>query len=195
MKSVKDIVAENLIKLRKNNNLTQNEFAEKLNYSDNTVSRWERGEISPSIETLEQIAKVFDIEIETLLQENAFDEIKKENKTQFRKRLATLLLIISQVWFIAVVSYFYIETFVGVNFWMAFVWATPLSIILAIFISYKWAGKIANFVLLSLFIWTFLAAIYLQLLAYNLYLIFLIGAPAQLSLVVWNFVRKKEVNF
>ena len=193
MKSVKEILAENLIKLRKKNNLTQNEFAEKLNYSDNTVSRWERGEISPSIETLEQISQVFDIKIELLLKENAFDEIKQEKKTQFRKRLATLLLIISQIWFIAVVSYFYIETFLSINFWMIFVWAVPLSLILAIFIARKWAGRTASFVLLSTFIWTFLTAIYLQLLSYNLYLIFIIGAPAQLSLVVWNYVRKKEV--
>ena len=55
MKEIKDIISNNLISLRKKHNLTQNELAEKLAYSDNMVSRWERGEITPSIETLQKI--------------------------------------------------------------------------------------------------------------------------------------------
>ncbi|MGN0961716.1 MAG: helix-turn-helix domain-containing protein, partial [Christensenellales bacterium] len=41
MKDIKQIIANNLITLRKKNNLTQNELAEKINYSDNAISRWE----------------------------------------------------------------------------------------------------------------------------------------------------------
>ena len=44
---------------RKKNNLTQNELAEKLAYSDNMVSRWERGEITPSVETLQKISEFY----------------------------------------------------------------------------------------------------------------------------------------
>ena len=36
-------LAENLVKYRKHFNLTQAELAEKLNYSDKAVSKWERG--------------------------------------------------------------------------------------------------------------------------------------------------------
>ena len=70
MKDIKRIIAENLVALRKKNNLTQNELAEKLNYSDNTISRWEHAEITPSIETLEQISILFDVSIESLIKEN-----------------------------------------------------------------------------------------------------------------------------
>mgnify|MGYP003479990681 CR=1 FL=1 len=42
----------------------------KLNYSDNAVSRWERGELAPSIEVLQNISEVYGIEIDMLLKEN-----------------------------------------------------------------------------------------------------------------------------
>lgn len=198
MKKINEIIAENLIKLRKENNLTQNEFAEKLNYSDNTVSRWERGEMTPSVETLEQISKIFNIELEKLLKENGLEEQKGKDKREdriiFRKKLATLLLLVSQIWFIAVVTFFYVQTFLNFNLWTIFVWAVPASCLLTLLFAFKWGGRIFLFVMASVFIWSFLASIYLQLLAYDLYLIFLIGAPAQLSLSVWTFLRKKDEN-
>lgn len=198
MKKINEIIAENLIKLRKENNLTQNEFAEKLNYSDNTVSRWERGEMTPSVETLEQISKIFNIELEKLLKEDGLEEQKGKDKREdriiFRKKLATLLLLVSQIWFIAVVTFFYVQTFMNFNLWTIFVWAVPASCLLTLLFAFKWGGRIFLFVMASVFIWSFLASIYLQLLAYDLYLIFLIGAPAQLSLSVWTFLRKKDEN-
>jgi len=69
--NIKQIIAENIISLRKSHNLTQNDLALKLNYSDNAVSRWERAEVTPNVETLEQIAELFNIPIETLFQKNA----------------------------------------------------------------------------------------------------------------------------
>ena len=63
MADIKQIIAKNIIDLRKKNKMTQNELAEKLNYSDNAVSRWERAEVTPSVETIEQIAEVFNVPI------------------------------------------------------------------------------------------------------------------------------------
>ena len=70
MKDIKEIIANNLIELRKQNNLTQNDLAKKLKYSDNTISRWEHAEITPSIETLQKISEIYSIPIEDLLKEN-----------------------------------------------------------------------------------------------------------------------------
>ena len=50
--NVRSIIASNLTKYRKNLGLTQLELAEKLNYSDKTLSKWERGESIPDIVTL-----------------------------------------------------------------------------------------------------------------------------------------------
>ena len=42
LKDIKSILADNISELRRSNNITQLELAEKLNYSDKAVSKWER---------------------------------------------------------------------------------------------------------------------------------------------------------
>ena len=59
MDDLKNILAENLIKYRKAANLTQAELAEKINYSDKAVSKWERAAGMPDVDVLKQIADLF----------------------------------------------------------------------------------------------------------------------------------------
>ena len=56
--NVKEIIAANLCALRKENKLTQQQLAEKLNHSDKAVSRWENAETLPDIETLCKICDI-----------------------------------------------------------------------------------------------------------------------------------------
>ena len=56
-----------LLELRKKNNLTQDELAEKLYITRQAVSRWESGETIPNIETLKSLSKLFNVSINTLL--------------------------------------------------------------------------------------------------------------------------------
>ena len=62
----KKLVAKNLSFYRKANKLTQLELAEKLNYSDKAISKWERGESLPDLYTLNVIAEFFGITINDL---------------------------------------------------------------------------------------------------------------------------------
>ena len=64
---VKLIISKNIIKYRKKMGLTQLELAEKLNYSDKTLSKWERGESMPDIVTLKQLADIFMISVDVLI--------------------------------------------------------------------------------------------------------------------------------
>ena len=58
----------NLIaRLRKSQNLTQKQLADKLNVSDKAVSRWETGKNYPDIDTIKQISSLFDISVDELL--------------------------------------------------------------------------------------------------------------------------------
>ena len=61
MKDIKGIVAKNICELRQLNNMTQLELAEKLNYSDKAISKWERAESCPDITVLVQIADLFGV--------------------------------------------------------------------------------------------------------------------------------------
>ena len=58
MSDIKTAFAENLQILRKEAHITQSELAEKLNYSDKAISKWERGDSLPDVTVLKQIANL-----------------------------------------------------------------------------------------------------------------------------------------
>ena len=192
MKDIKEIIAQNLIELRKKNNLTQNELAEKLNYSDNTISRWEHAEITPSVESLAQIAQIYNVPVEVLIKENATAQSEKDKKIDIAKHIATIIICVCQVWFVAAIGFFYLQTFTSQSAWMLFVWAVPLSCIIAFFLSFRWKNKIPRFVLSSVFVWSLITSVYLQFLTFNLYLLYIIGIPLQISLCIYYFMKRKD---
>ena len=69
MSKIKENLANNIAELRKINNMTQSELAEKLNYTDKAISKWERGESTPDIESLSAISEIFGLTIDHLLNE------------------------------------------------------------------------------------------------------------------------------
>lgn len=58
---------EILLKLRNENNLSQEELAEKVFVTRQAVSRWENGDTVPNTETLKLLSKLYDVSINTLL--------------------------------------------------------------------------------------------------------------------------------
>ena len=66
--NIKDIIAANLVELRKSKKMTQSEVAEKLNYSDKAISRWEHADSLPDIETLCKVCEIYVVKFEYLLQ-------------------------------------------------------------------------------------------------------------------------------
>ena len=192
MSEIKNIIAENIIKLRKKENLTQGELAEKLNYSDNAVSRWERGEVTPSIETLEHISKVFNVTLVSLLEEDAVQKKDKNEKKQMINKLAVTLIFMSLAWFIATIVYVYAEILFKINFWQVFIWAVPASCIILYPFNKYWGRHVWKFVILSVLVWSVLACVYLQFFSYNMWLIFILGVPLQVGLSIWAFIKPKN---
>ena len=87
---------EKLIKLRKDNNLTQDELAEKLYISRQTVSNWENGRTYPDIETLILISNKFNISLDDLLKtdKKVVRDIDKKIKSHKKLTIIIILLII-----------------------------------------------------------------------------------------------------
>ena len=150
MEDIKNIIANNLVTLRKKHNLTQNELAEKLNYSDNTISRWEKAEITPSVETLQQIGEVYGVPIEYLLKEQAVKKVEANAKLMKIKKLSTILLCVSLVWFAAIITFFYSQTFFNRNVWIVFVWAVPLSCLVLLSFNRYVNNKVYGFVFITI---------------------------------------------
>ena len=63
----KHVVAANLVRLRKDHQLTQLQLAEMLHYSDKAVSKWERGESLPDLAVMKQLADYYGIRIDDFL--------------------------------------------------------------------------------------------------------------------------------
>ncbi|MBS7264385.1 MAG: helix-turn-helix transcriptional regulator, partial [Eubacteriales bacterium] len=73
------IVATNITELRKSKQWTQLELAEKLNYSDKSISKWERGDGMPDLKTLCKMAELFSVSIDFFVTEGAAEQMKKYN--------------------------------------------------------------------------------------------------------------------
>ena len=58
-----NVIAENIVRRRKELGMTQKELAEKLNISDKTLSRWETDKQVPDALMIPEIAKVLDMTI------------------------------------------------------------------------------------------------------------------------------------
>lgn len=89
--------------------LTQLELAEKLNYSDKTLSKWERGESMPDIVTLKQLADIFMISVDVLISTEdtiiGFVPVKERKKISKRNIISISLLSAGIVWFIATIAF------------------------------------------------------------------------------------------
>ena len=82
MEDIKSNVAKNITELRILNNMTQMELAEKLNYSDKTISKWERAESSPDISVLVEMEDLFGVTLDYLVRTENVEEAVSERKTK-----------------------------------------------------------------------------------------------------------------
>lgn len=72
---------EKIALLRKQKGMTQEALAFKLGISRQSVSKWETGECEPDLSKLKEIASMFDVSIDYLLNDNYEDEVDKGAKT------------------------------------------------------------------------------------------------------------------
>lgn len=192
MENLKDIISRNLIFLRKKNNLTQIELADKINYSDNAVSRWERGDVTPSIEILELLADFYQVEVKDLLEENLSIKPHEASVSQTANRILTLLFSISVIWFLILIAYIYLQMFTDLHPWRLFVAGVPLSCLMAWHFNSKWGNRITSLVLLSITFWSVITLVYLYFLTYNIWPVFLLGIPLQSALITGFFLKPQR---
>lgn len=196
MENVKEIIARNLAELRKSHKLTQSALAEKLNYSDKAISRWEHAETLPDIETLCRICEIYGVSFEYLLQKDPGEVAYIPDKDHNKARHITICLIaICTIWLAATVLFAYVGTLFGAYIWQLFIWAIPASAY-AVLICNKiwWKNKICSFVVSSLGSWTVILSIYLQTLEYNFWLLFIVGIPIQAIILLASTMPQKRVR-
>lgn len=197
MKDIKPIIAKNLSFFRKQCGLTQAELAEKLNYSDKAVSRWEHGDTLPDINVLNQLCDFYGIDMNTLISEDA-DELppdSKEHKISMRLRFCIYGFAVAFVWMLATITFIYSGLISGGSYyWLAFIWAMPVTCVALILCSYGLKVRVFRFIVNTVFIWTLLTGVFLDFLStgYHLWPVFLMGIPLELICVMGFLMRKNK---
>ncbi len=190
------VVAQNIAKYRKYHNLTQASLAEKLNYSDKAVAKWESGESLPDAYVLYQLSQIFGITLNDLLSQ------KKRAKMPANKvrSIITPLLADCIVWLVALIAFITLSAFdISGRIWLCFITAVPVSFILFLVFSCVYKNSIFQFISISGIIWSTLVTIHLYLInvTHISYYVYFIGIPIQIAFALFygyrlipNFKRK-----
>lgn len=192
MTDYRSIIAKNLIRLRVAAQYTQAEVASKLSYSDKAVSKWERAESIPDVAVLKAIADMYGVTVDYLLSEHGTAEelIPKETGPRRMTRNQTLITVISVlgVWFLAVVAFTVCFSF-GNIVWPVFLWALPVSSVVALVLICVWGGRMTCFAFISLLLWSLSAAIYFTCIDAKPWLVFVAAAILQATVILSFGIR------
>ena len=201
---VKENIAKNIQELRKYKRWTQMELAEKMHYTDKAISKWERGESTPDVDALYELAQLFGVSVDY------FFHKQKEGKAQYVissalnwfKKMMWLF-----IWDVLILLVALILFIIGAyqnwpNMWLAFVWTTPIMCLLTgiFFLKiHNWLGSVITFALLP---WFIILVVYLMLLLVapqiNVWVIFFIGLPLSAAVILYGFIKlanmKKKIE-
>ena len=191
-----ELLAKNLAYYRKASGLTQLELAEKFNYSDKSVSKWERGEGFPDIFVLKSLADFYGITVDDFYA----TEHKKVTikQSQRRKRIYIRLLSLGICWLVVVLTFFLLNTLLPKDAkfqtWLTFIYGTLASSILLLVWEFIYHHRLNRMIAASLVIWTGALSLYLTflLLIDNYPLIFVVAAPLQILEILWYLFRRKK---
>ncbi len=197
---LKKQIGANIVSYRKRMGLTQAGLAEKLNYSDKAVSKWERGESMPDVLTLVQLAELFDVTVNDLVVDpNALPENtgavervmgKAVEKTLKRKADKRIILGLSSilVWSVALLIFVVLSSLELPKSWIAFFYAIPVDAIVMLSLRSAWKDFRWNQLLISAIVWGTLLSFFMTILVFlhvNVWRVFLLGIPGQAAIFLW----------
>ncbi len=192
-------IAKNLTYYRKTAGFTQAELAEKINYSDKSVSKWESGNGVPDIYTLMQLAELYGVTVDVLIGDGKAP-VKVEKK---KTGLHWLIMLLSSgiVWLVATCIFVGLQLLTPKEgLWLVFLYAVPVNAIVMIVYASIWKYRTLNFFAVSTLIWTVLTCTYLTVRIVckingvggdlgPMWTVFLLGIPLQILEILWAFFR------
>ena len=197
MDELKNIIAENLQSLRRDAGMTQAALAEKLNYTDKAVSKWERGESVPDVAVLRDIADLFGVTVDYLLRSDHTEACEAmpihSKKRRISNHASITCMSVILVWLLATFAFVLIDIIAPEtkNHWLSFIYAVPVSMIVWLVFNSIWFNRRRNFLIISLLMWSVLGSFFLTLLPFgaNLWQIFGLGIPGQAIILLWSRLK------
>ena len=185
----RELLADNLTKFRKAANLTQYELAQRLNYSDKAISKWERGEAFPDVFVLYEITNLYGISLDDLFRPNIKFRIKTA-KDILRTHNFVAFISFVGVWFIATLVFFILLFTSDIDAkWMSFIYAIPASFIILTIFTAIWGHRILCALTSSVTLWTVALSIYLTMPNELVSKIFILCIPIQIVIItVFSYI-------
>ena len=129
MDELKLIFASNLIRLRTAAGMTQAELGEQLNYSDKSISKWERGEAIPDAMVLKRMSELFGVTVDYLLNEHDAWQPGPEPSACDRSHHAIILVALMGIVTLAVLVFVVLWLWLGKVEWVVFPCFVPAALI------------------------------------------------------------------
>jgi transcriptional regulator with XRE-family HTH domain len=192
-----ELLAKNLVYYRKASGLTQLELAEKFNYSDKSISKWERGEGFPDVFVLKSLADFYGITVDDFyLEEHKKISVKHNQK---RKQIFIRLLSIGIGMLVTFLTFFLLDTLLPKDAafkpWLVFIYGLVVCSIIWLVWEFIYHKRLIRMFAVSSLVWTSALAIFLTfLIVMNLplYFIFIVAIPLQILEILWYFFRRKK---
>lgn len=217
MKDVSEAVGQNIANLRKARKLTQGQLAERFNYTDKAISKWEHGDVCPDVNTLQELADFFGVTMDYMThhhtEESVIEEHSKDPSAVRRNRLINTALVSVFFWTLAAVVFSaalvlskdtpikdmfglgdnskYLYASIG------FVWALPFTSYTVFYYNWRW-GKYTRRTPLSLVaLWATVIAIYATVSmsvekGWELWFILFLGIPLTVVFIFIGFNRRRK---
>ena len=190
---LKLISASNIINLRTSAGMTQAELGARLNYSDKSVSKWERGEAIPDAYVLTQLAEIFGVTVDALLtSHDKWEPAPDPDEVPDRSYSVDMIIAVAVigVWTLALTA-FVALWLVGIIRWQIFVVALPVSILTYLVLICVFGKKRYLQYVIGLFVLSLFVALYLLFLHSNPWQIFLICVLAEVLVFLSCNIRKR----
>ena len=208
-------IGSSITHYRKAMAMTQAELAQKLNYSDKAVSKWERGESIPDVLTLADIAAQFGITVNDLIygpqtQEKELEplpasqpEVPVQAEMPVSRKITDRIrhnrkviqgLVSILVWIVVLAFYVLLDSFQLPYLWLLFLIGIPAHAITLLSLRSAWQMYSWNMALISIIMWGSLLCLHMVIYlisGINIWRLFLMGALGQLAIVLWFKLIKK----
>lgn len=198
---IKNNISKNLARFRTASGLTQSAVAEEINYTDKSVSKWERGDGTPDIFVLKKLADFYGVKVDDFLYENDEKFFPIKLKLERHKHIIINLLAVGLVWLVAVTLYFLLNLILGTlnvdcsHNSVVFIFAVSVTGIVQTVFSELWWNKLTTLIAVSVIIWGCVATTFVMFISFGFNFagrdkIFLISAVLQVLAILWFFLRK-----
>jgi len=192
---LKLVTAGNLIKLRTGRGLTQAELGAMLNYSDKTISKWERGEAIPDAYVLTQLASIFGVTVDSLLSPpDRWHPPEEEGVREQSYRVEVIIAIaVLGVWTLALTA-FVALWLAHIICWQIFVVTLPVSILTYLVLICVFKRRKHLRAVVALFVLSLFVMLYLLFRHSNPWQIFLIAVLAEALVYLSFHVRRRPAK-